>query len=171
MAGATSCGNADEPLARPQSLNPKQLKLEQQVASLALCRRLKAPGVCQESACFWNERGQVSFAFEDSPYAGTDIAAFTVAELGEMLPPKVRTYRTADGWECVFGYSTKTGSLKCVQQGGTEADAKATARLVREFDAVVTHLASRPITASRIRRVRACSPQVASRTLERRPPG
>lgn len=80
------------------------MNLEQQVVSLDLAKRLKELGVKQESVCYWAERYQlddigrkvVGVRFSTNPdFSGTtysyfheqDIcAAFTVAELGEMLP-------------------------------------------------------------------------------------
>ena len=74
------------------------MNLEQQVASLDLCKRLKALGVKQESAFYWRIRGGELLtdarlsdkAFLDENKAEVQgwfiYSAFTVAELGEILP-------------------------------------------------------------------------------------
>jgi hypothetical protein len=88
------------------------MKLEDQVVSLELAKRLKELGVRQESVCYWTERWQlgepddktvgVRFAsnpdFSGTPYsyhAERDLcSAFTVAELGEMLPKIIFTKKS-----------------------------------------------------------------------------
>lgn len=64
------------------------MKLEQQVCSLELATKLKELGVKQESYFVWHGDGS-----EENPWkvfirsqTGSNIPAFTVAELGEMLP-------------------------------------------------------------------------------------
>ena len=66
------------------------MKLENQVCSLELAKKLKELGVKQESYFYWQEfEGQVALR---SAYRGNELprddrySAFTVAELGEMLP-------------------------------------------------------------------------------------
>lgn len=59
------------------------MTLEQQVASLELCKRLKTLGVRQESVFYWCEDGC-------GPHFGMGrievaLSAFTVAELGILL--------------------------------------------------------------------------------------
>ena len=74
------------------------MKLEKQVASLELSRRLKELGVKQKSLCYYNQD-----LWGDKPCYGAGIeglkmadwmtheyfSAFTVAELGEMLPYQI----------------------------------------------------------------------------------
>lgn len=69
------------------------MRLEQKVSSLELSKRLKILGVKQESEFYWveNKRG-VALGWNEIPvinYLSTEFktSAFTVAELGEMLPP------------------------------------------------------------------------------------
>lgn len=78
------------------------MKLEDQVVSLELSKRLKELGVKQESYfrwCLWNSPNGAVIWDTQTPELATDldvptaldiwdkgIAAFTVAELGEMLP-------------------------------------------------------------------------------------
>jgi hypothetical protein len=68
------------------------MKLEQQVCSLDLAKRLKELGVHQISLFwwqFWLERPEdVALRYKDDRFGHRDvqdISAFTVAELGEML--------------------------------------------------------------------------------------
>jgi hypothetical protein len=64
------------------------MKLEQQVCSLELAKRLKELGVKQESLVKWDTLGDhAELSYGYSTYPGlVRYAAFTVAELGEMLP-------------------------------------------------------------------------------------
>lgn len=64
------------------------IPLEQQVASLPLAKRLKELGTKQESLYSWQYYPHTdSYALQTMPVgSGLNIAAFTVAELGEMLP-------------------------------------------------------------------------------------
>ena len=119
------------------------MKLEDQVVSLDLAKKLKELGVKQDSHFHWkrDESG-------DGPYlvasntryistAGTILAsAFTVAELGEMLPRilfrQKRTYELALGkklrndneeWSCRYECESNGGYVQ--QVADTEADARA----------------------------------------------
>lgn len=73
------------------------MTLEQQVCSLKLAKRLKELGVKQESIFYWNDKGQMMADFNWSDVENEDwetmkldwYSAFTVAELGELLRPKV----------------------------------------------------------------------------------
>lgn len=58
------------------------MKLEQQVCSLEYARKLKELGVKQASVWWWF-KGEL---YKDTPDYKCSISAFTVAELGEMLP-------------------------------------------------------------------------------------
>lgn len=88
------------------------MKLEQQCVSLELAKRLKELGVKQESVFWW----QVKFSSNrvrlvQNPSTGCDndefdwYAAFTVAELGSLLPRYVSTKKSvaqhrAPYWVC-----------------------------------------------------------------------
>lgn len=119
------------------------MKLEDQVCSLELAKRLKELGVKQKSHFYWKE-----FEFRDGAkpprsewrvihiegwppipyeYQGGGLqfpkaySAFTVAELGEMLPePFVssKTYGQYEVW-------CKVKSKKAILRANTEADARA----------------------------------------------
>lgn len=117
------------------------MPLEQQVCSHELAKRLAELGVQQESMFWWIDRkvtytgGRVSHA----PLQG-GIAAFTVAELGEMLPDDIiipskqgkphthwlrfGRYRVAGNrfW-CAYPGGTARSNLE--ERAHTEADARA----------------------------------------------
>lgn len=64
------------------------MKLEQQVTSLEISKRLKELGVKQESYFIWVEEGWRHIPFlsdRNHGYVGS-CSAFTSSELGEMLP-------------------------------------------------------------------------------------
>lgn len=75
------------------------MKLEQQVCSLDLAKRLKELGVNQDSIYIWTTRTEPATLWSLDRYEehfGDDIGSgydefpsFTVAELGEMLPESV----------------------------------------------------------------------------------
>ncbi len=77
------------------------MKLENQVCSLELAKQLKTLGVNQESLFWWNIVDEKLYFTDimmsisdrvpetDVCWYGNFISAFTVAELGEMLPSRV----------------------------------------------------------------------------------
>ena len=88
------------------------MKLEQQVCSLELSKRLRELGVKQESLFGWILRGVkpdeyklwTSGSIEE--YLGDATSAYTVAELGEMLPKFISNYEFAPNpTVCVGEYS------------------------------------------------------------------
>ncbi len=89
------------------------MKLEEQVCSLELAKKLKELGVKQESLWYWDEghNGELELTQQISRF--NHCSAFTVAELGEMLPWRVvandrdfrlREYKAASSfWQvCYF---------------------------------------------------------------------
>ncbi len=120
------------------------MKLEQQVCSLDLAKRLKELGVKQGSWFFWNTR-HIWLAYRKeitAPYNNDMVSAFTVAELGEMFPKEIqdenrKPFRFAVnrfahiGWQ--VGYENSSGSWAfhlgindhLFKQDATEADARA----------------------------------------------
>src|SRR5215470_19529204 len=70
-------------------VNP-MMPLEQQVCSYELAKRLAELGVRQESVFWWVNK-KVTYTGGRASHAPRhgEIAAFTVAELGEMLPDEV----------------------------------------------------------------------------------
>lgn len=82
--------------------------MEDQCVSLALAQRLKALGVKQESEFAWHCHKLRESDIPDSwslwPCSENDVfmedycAAFTVAELGEILPDQSYSIHTSHGW-------------------------------------------------------------------------
>ncbi len=62
------------------------MKLEDQVCSLALSRQLRDLGVRQDSLFYWLNRKIVCPTFQEFNFPEDWTCAFTVAELGELLP-------------------------------------------------------------------------------------
>jgi hypothetical protein len=87
---------------RTQKYQSSNMKLEQQVTSLELSKRLEELGVEQESLFFWQgtageiELGRgcaLSFGQEIQFLDVVNVSAFTVAELGEILPGHVTRFK------------------------------------------------------------------------------
>lgn len=124
------------------------MKLEQQVVSLDLAKRLKELGVKQESLFYWAkdehykldwriEFGRPAGTYQNSEWLNGEMcAAFTVAELGEMLPKNenILTMHFTNGHTQIAiqgdiqleeGLATRWGAAsKCIE-ADTEADARA----------------------------------------------
>lgn len=62
------------------------MKLQNQVCSLKLAKKLKKLGVKQESLFWWNRTTKRLYPSKIVWAGSAWISAFTVAELGEMLP-------------------------------------------------------------------------------------
>lgn len=113
------------------------MKLEDQVVSLELAKKLKELGVKQDAYFSWNainyygskelERITLRKTEDSSRYSYGDegeniyFSAFTVAELGEMLPSYYCSHLDDDGKARCFGGKEKIKSAT----GKTEADARA----------------------------------------------
>jgi len=81
------------------------MKLKDQVCSLKLAKELKELGVKQESLWWWSLRGQMGWTIENNFFMKTTAtrgknycSAFTVAELGEMLPESFHFGKGNYGW-------------------------------------------------------------------------
>lgn len=104
------------------------MKLEHQVCSLELAQKLKTLGVPQESHFKWSEHTAPETLWcinalrdLDSPAHYSVYAAFTVAELGEMLPQDYASLKASEQkWYC--GTRDNIGSTHGAR---TEADARA----------------------------------------------
>lgn len=115
------------------------MKLEDQVCSLELAKRLKELGVKQESVFFWvvthdgwevlnhtlmRHTGSLGTLYTVRvPDTGSTYSAFSLSELGEMLPPGRKSWRYSD-------FDEEDGKYLCEQvghseQAHTEADARA----------------------------------------------
>lgn len=97
------------------------MELEKQVVSLELAKKLEELGVKQESLFYWRRHKVKGMVIE---YGRNDLdeyltAAFTVAELGEMLPDRTRTdKRDGSSW-------VSCEELVKPEIADTEADARA----------------------------------------------
>lgn len=129
------------------------MKLEQQVVSLELSKRLKKLGVKQESLFYWLEYND---GYSEVIYRPTDnktdmgYSAFTVAELGEMLPD-ANCFKYEDkkyGW-VDYGFSRYEGVWSVwIGRGGygeeykweDEADTEANARAKMLIYLIENHL-------------------------------
>ena len=123
------------------------MKLEQQCCSLELAKKLKELGVKQESYFYWLEyksfpvkpwQLETKESLKNVNYPEKAISAFTVAELGEMLPWRIEAkgflytlYQDKGGkpWYWVDyrnGESTYTKfDILAATESDTEADARA----------------------------------------------
>jgi len=120
------------------------MKLEQQVCSLELAKKLKELGVKQDSLFHWKTNfGMVVFNYSDLLLSeGNYCSAFTVAELGEMLLKEVYIpYKGNSGKKrkypqhlhCFFGggdyflinYTGGNSQEHLTQKGDNEANARA----------------------------------------------
>ena len=116
------------------------MKLEKQVTSLKLSKKLKKLGVEQESLWLWDTqpdnkggiRGLRRWTDESISHPNQFVPAFTVAELGEMLPLRFETKRTyyqihishwLNGW--VIEYKSPKQFSKYYRRADTEANARA----------------------------------------------
>lgn len=116
------------------------MNLESQVCSLELAERLKKVGIKQESLFFWvtgetydvddNIYPVTTLFYQPPPGADDYVSAFTVAELGEMLPHWCRSQKIISAsnleetgeWRCA-AYHAPTESSYIY--GFTEANARA----------------------------------------------
>lgn len=111
------------------------MEIEKQVCSLELATRLKELGVHQESVFGWQkvvDNYELRY-FESKGYR--DVAAYTLAELGEMLPPSVNIMSPKDmqwlTWQnnryvhTVAHVGTKVDNPALAEHAGTEANARA----------------------------------------------
>ena len=117
------------------------MKLESQVCSLELAQKLKSLGVKQESLFYWDrkdnfyiesEKYNLKYRLSDETrHDGTTIgeffSAFTVAELGEMLPPYFSTHfnKHFGKWTCFDGSRGEEVITLWVEKSDTEADCRA----------------------------------------------
>jgi hypothetical protein len=106
------------------------MKLEQQVASLDLAKRLKELGVKQESHFYWRKLTEDDGweVWDSTGLYGKTCSAFTVAELGEMLPKGYAVFSVNLDWPLYkpgMEWCCESGDLERNQFAPTEADARA----------------------------------------------
>lgn len=74
------------------------MELKNQVCSLEISKKLKELGIDQVSAFYWSANGSLFLGEEDHPPMKLPhISAFTVAELGELLPENYYTMKNRFG--------------------------------------------------------------------------
>ena len=109
------------------------MKIEQQVTSLELSKKLRELGVKQESLFYWVEGDMGGMSISQLDVHGftkdhVHCSAFTVAELGEMLPAMTESkYFSSDFGEHDgenWGCNAKEAGYKFIM-AKTEADARA----------------------------------------------
>lgn len=106
------------------------MKLEDQVCSLEYSRKLKELGVEQESIFRWQDvigwsvTGLKKEYIEKNNTNPENYSAFTVSELGEMLPEMCGTVRIGNEWEGLCDKGSLIKGLDSVASN-TEADARA----------------------------------------------
>lgn len=108
------------------------MKLEQQVCSLELAKKLSTLGVNQVSLYFWTDQPNVGAVFfhEGPGKNKDDVSAFAVAELGEIMSNvaiESGNWRPASQntglWRCTARTGNFGKSPKTIAE--TEADARA----------------------------------------------
>lgn len=100
------------------------MKLENQVCSLKLAKKLKGLGVKQKSLFWWDANDAFQEWFLRQPLEPRNkmiaVSAFTVAELGEMLPRGFYTEKFRDKFRGMFH-----DHMQMVTIETTEANARA----------------------------------------------
>lgn len=116
------------------------MELSKQVCSLELAQKLKELGVKQESLFYYEKYPDIEYSnvpryCESGQWDKDSISAFTVAELGEMLPNDYQVsddsyawFKTSkdmwDKWTVAYEQFTPT-EKQHFQTADTEADARA----------------------------------------------
>ena len=106
------------------------MKIEEQVCSLGLAKQLKELGVKQKSYWCWKKmksnKARNEYFLSSWDMENRDLHAYTVAELGEMLPPFASTSKIAGipslGWRCIFHIPPSKAHY---EEEDIEADARA----------------------------------------------
>ena len=107
------------------------MELEKQVCNLELSKKLKELGVKQESLFYYlqyADQKPLIVGHNDASPGWSNYSAFTVAELGEMLPEKacIRTVKLVEEWCC--DYHPKNSKFNFPEHrevSNIEADARA----------------------------------------------
>lgn len=105
--------------------------LEWQVSNLELAKKLKELGCKQESLYYWHTIGGYVEVVRAEIVSQRVASAFTVAELGKMLPEQCHSGKTTSGtvamnnglWVSIFFDESKYPHKK--EYADTEADARA----------------------------------------------
>ena len=96
----------------------ESMKVEEQVCSLELAKKLKDLGVKQESLWYWVKIAEIDrqwiLMHTDKVHEGfIYVSAFTVAELGEMLPNKIKLNFDDMRYECQLFYLNTEHGCYC----------------------------------------------------------
>lgn len=97
------------------------MELSKQVVSSELAKRLKELGVKQESLFYWTTGGVV-YRSEMPFWLESNYSAFTVTELGEMLPVTCTSAKRSSEWVCHYFSNDDTKKSFIAE---TEANARA----------------------------------------------
>lgn len=109
------------------------MKLEDQVVSLDLAKKLKELGVKQESLFFWSSIEGKGIFFSDKATWPSAYSAFTAAELGEILPIEIKghplvirhqAFKEGVAWTINYVYPIGLTAW-LYKYADTEADARA----------------------------------------------
>ena len=94
------------------------MKLSEQVCALEQAKKLYALGV-ERRSLFYHFNGRI----ENEAFGSEYYCAFTVAELGEMLPDICHTMKANNSWACFYRDTIKNKYK--IELGPTEAEARA----------------------------------------------
>lgn len=114
------------------------MKLENQVCPLGLSKRLKELGVKQKSAFYWYKcwlvrMGEQNHRFPEHPdraWSASYTAAFTVAELGEMLPCGFSSHKEEIGRWSIGLYKKGVNGLVVGYSETASSEANARAKML-----------------------------------------
>ena len=130
----SSCGRCKSYSLRRN--NNKYMKIENQVCSLELAKKLKELKVKQKSL-YWYVMAEDGERIESEPHYARleeDISAFTVAELGEMLPITVKTTKYNLGYKWQSHYelikNDLSGEMEYIKHFAAETEANARAKML-----------------------------------------
>lgn len=101
------------------------MKLEDEVTNLSLSKKLKELGVKQESLFTWTDDpggGNPYLVYQQDKNFGYHYSAFSVAELGEMLPDESHSWHFLSHW---VADDNETLHIEMEFVADTEADARA----------------------------------------------
>jgi len=110
------------------------MKLEQQVCSLELAQKWKEFGVKQESLFYWYPKTNAIVTLSPTTSEITEgiwVSAFTVAELGEMLPELCMSGRCEGGnYNCWWLSDMCIRDIKHMNNYQTKIEADARAKML-----------------------------------------
>ena len=109
------------------------MKLESQVCSLELSKKLKELEVPHKSLWVWEFADGVPSNLNAAAASGSNVYAYSVAELGEMLPTNIslmdwlQIQKGAAGFTVDYGHQEMDGSYCAAKEisSASEADARA----------------------------------------------